>query len=101
MAMSCVGAGLEATPLSRSRATWTMIVSRRGWSDLSLAWLGSLLNRSEPGDGDELRWRRARSNPAVQITGDMDNDRLAQRVVRSEPGLAGESAEPVRAGRWR
>jgi hypothetical protein len=49
----------------------------------SLAWLGSLLDRSEPGDGDgdELRWHRARSNPAVQITGDMDNGRLAQRVV--------------------
>jgi hypothetical protein len=49
----------------------------------SLAWLGSLLDRSEPGDGDgdELRWHRARGNPAVQITGDMDNGRLAQRVV--------------------
>jgi hypothetical protein len=47
----------------------------------SLAWLGSLLDRSEPGDDDELRWHRARSNPAVQITGDMDDDRLAQRLV--------------------
>ena len=47
----------------------------------SLAWLGSLLDQSEPGDGDELRWHRARSNPAVQITGDMDDDRLAQRLV--------------------
>ncbi len=47
----------------------------------SLAWLGSLLDQSEPGDGDQLRWRRARSNPAVQITGDMDDDRLAQRLV--------------------
>ncbi len=47
----------------------------------SLAWLGSLLDQSEPSDGDELRWHRARSNPAVQITGDMDDDRLAQRLV--------------------
>jgi hypothetical protein len=47
----------------------------------SLAWLGSLLDQSEPGDRDELRWHRARSNPAVQITGDMDDERLAQRVV--------------------
>jgi hypothetical protein len=48
----------------------------------SLAWLGSLLHQSsEPSDGEELHWRRARSNPAVQITGDMDDDRLAQRIV--------------------
>jgi hypothetical protein len=47
----------------------------------SLAWLGSLLDRSEPSDGDELRWQRARSNPAVQITGDMDVDGLTQRLV--------------------
>jgi hypothetical protein len=47
----------------------------------SLAWLASLLDRSEPGEGDQLRWHRARSNPAVQITGDMDDDRLAQKLV--------------------
>jgi len=47
----------------------------------SLAWLGSLLDQSEPSDGDQLRRRRARSNPAVQIAGDMDDDRLAQRLV--------------------
>jgi hypothetical protein len=47
----------------------------------SLAWLGSLLDQSGPSDGEELRWHRARSNPAVQITGDMDDDRLAQRLV--------------------
>jgi len=48
----------------------------------SLAWLGSLLHQSsEPSDDDQLRWRRARSNPAIQITGDMDDDRLAQRIV--------------------
>jgi hypothetical protein len=47
----------------------------------SLAWLGSLLDQSEPSDEDQLRWHRARSNPAVQITGDMDDGRLAQRIV--------------------
>ena len=47
----------------------------------NLAWLESLLDQSEPSDGDDLRWRRARSSPAVQITGDMDDDRLAQRIV--------------------
>jgi hypothetical protein len=48
----------------------------------SLAWLGSLLDQSsKPSDEDQLRWHRARSNPAVQITGDMDDDRLAQRLV--------------------
>jgi hypothetical protein len=48
----------------------------------SLAWLGSLLHQSsEPSDDDQLRWRRARSKPAVQITGDMDDGRLAQRIV--------------------
>ncbi len=47
----------------------------------SLAWLGSVLDQSEPSDGDQLRWHRARSNPAVQIRGEMDDDRLAQRLV--------------------
>jgi hypothetical protein len=48
----------------------------------SLAWLGSLLDQSGPSDGEELlRWQRARSNPAVQITGDMDDETLAQRLV--------------------
>jgi hypothetical protein len=47
----------------------------------SLAWLGSLLDQSEPGDEEQLRWHRARSNPAVQITGEMDDERLAQRLV--------------------
>jgi hypothetical protein len=48
----------------------------------SLAWLGSLLDQSsEPSDEDQLRWHRARNNPAAQITGDMDDDRLAQRLV--------------------
>jgi hypothetical protein len=47
----------------------------------SLAWLESLLDQSEPSDDDELRWRRARSSPAVQITGEMDDQRLAQRMV--------------------
>jgi hypothetical protein len=47
----------------------------------SLAWLGSLLDQSQPGDEDQLRWHRARSNAAVQISGDMDDERLARRLV--------------------
>jgi hypothetical protein len=47
----------------------------------SLAWLGSMLDQSEPSDGDQLCWHRARSNAAVQISGDMDDERLAQRLV--------------------
>jgi hypothetical protein len=46
-----------------------------------LAWLESLLDQSEASDDDELRWHRARSSPAVQITGPLDDDRLAQRIV--------------------
>ncbi|HEV3048365.1 MAG TPA: hypothetical protein VGY13_13515 [Solirubrobacteraceae bacterium] len=46
----------------------------------SLAWLGGLLDQSQPSD-DQLRRHRARSNAAVRITGDMDDERLAQRLV--------------------
>jgi hypothetical protein len=60
---------------------YTEVVDRHVELAGSLAWLGSLLDRSEPSDEDQLRRHRARSNPAVQITGDMDNDRLAQRLV--------------------
>jgi hypothetical protein len=47
----------------------------------SLAWLGSLLEQSEPSNEDPLRWQMARSNPAVRIAGDMDDDVVAQRLV--------------------
>jgi hypothetical protein len=57
------------------------VVDRHVELAASLAWLGSLLDQSQPNDGDQLRWQRARSNPAVQVTGDMDDDRLAQRLV--------------------
>ena len=60
----------------------------------SLAWLGSLLDRSsEPSDEDQLRRHRARSNPAVQITGDMDDDRLAQRLVSITQLAEGKALE--------
>ncbi len=42
--------------------------------------LGSLLDYSEH-RGEQRRWRRSRSSPAVQIGGDVDDDRLAQLVV--------------------
>jgi hypothetical protein len=47
----------------------------------SVAWLGSLLDQSEPIDRDRQRRQRARSSPAVQITGDLDDDLLTQRIV--------------------
>jgi hypothetical protein len=46
-----------------------------------IAWLGSLLDQSEPIDRDQRRRQRARSSPAVQITGDLDDDLLTQRIV--------------------
>jgi len=45
-----------------------------------LAWLGSLLEHSDPSE-DRLRRHMARSNAAVRVTGGMDDDRLAQRLV--------------------
>jgi hypothetical protein len=47
----------------------------------SLAWLESLLDRSEPSDEDQMRQYRARSSAAVQLAGEMDDDLLAQRLV--------------------
>jgi hypothetical protein len=46
-----------------------------------IAWLGSLLDQAEPVDRDEMRRQRARSSPAVQITGNLDDDLLTQRLV--------------------
>jgi hypothetical protein len=45
-----------------------------------LAWLGSLLEHSDPSE-DRLHRHMARSNPAVRVTGGMDDERLAQRLV--------------------
>jgi hypothetical protein len=64
-----------------SADAYAEVVDRHVELASGLAWLGSLLEQSEPSDGGQLRWHRARSNPAVQITGDMDDDRLAQRIV--------------------
>jgi hypothetical protein len=64
-----------------SADAYAEVVDRHVELASGLAWLGSLLDQSEPSDGDQLRWHRARSNPAVQITGDMDDERLAQRIV--------------------
>jgi hypothetical protein len=64
-----------------SADAYAEVVDRHVELASGLAWLGSLLDQSEPSAGDELRWHRARSNPAIQITGEMDDDRLAQRIV--------------------
>jgi hypothetical protein len=64
-----------------SADAYAEVVDRHVELASGLAWLGSLLDRSEPSNGDQLRRHKARSNPAVQVTGDMDDDRLAQRIV--------------------
>src|SRR5579862_1467656 len=45
-----------------------------------LAWLGSLLDTLDP-TGDDPRQRVSRSHPAVQITGVIDDEQLADRLV--------------------
>jgi hypothetical protein len=64
-----------------SADAYAEVVDRHVELASGLAWLGSLLDQSEPSIEDQLRWHRARSNPAIQITGDMDDERLAERIV--------------------
>ncbi len=45
-----------------------------------LAWLGSLLDSSES-TNDFVKRRRSASSPAIQIEGEVDDDRLADRLV--------------------
>ena len=45
-----------------------------------IAWLGSLLDHFEPPE-DRRRRRQGRSHPAFEIEGELDDDRLADRVV--------------------
>ena len=45
-----------------------------------VAWLGSLLDSSDSA-ADSVRRRRSRSSPAIQIEGDVDDDRLTDRLV--------------------
>jgi hypothetical protein len=46
-----------------------------------LAWLNSLLEESDPTTVDPPRRQRARSHPAVLITGQLDDDALTRRLV--------------------
>jgi hypothetical protein len=45
-----------------------------------LAWLGSLLDNLDPAENDPQQ-RVSRSHPAVQVTGAIDDEQLAQRLV--------------------
>jgi hypothetical protein len=45
-----------------------------------LAWLGSLLDNLEPAE-DDPQQRVSRGHPAVQVTGAIDDEQLAQRLV--------------------
>ncbi len=46
-----------------------------------LAWLNSLLEESEPTTVEPLRRHAARSHPAILITGELDDETLARRLV--------------------
>ena len=46
-----------------------------------LAWLNSLLENSDPSNVDGLRRQRARSHPAVLITGQLDDEAITSRLV--------------------
>jgi hypothetical protein len=46
-----------------------------------IAWLGSLLDQFEPINDDRQRQRMSQNSPAVQIVGEIDDDRLVDRVV--------------------
>jgi hypothetical protein len=46
-----------------------------------VAWLGNLLDQFEPIDEDRGRRRLSRSSPAVQMAGEIDDERLADRLV--------------------
>jgi len=56
------------------------IVDRHVELASDVAWLGSLLDSTDPTD-DHVRRRRAASSPAIQITGVVDDDGLTDRIV--------------------
>lgn len=46
-----------------------------------IAWLGSLLDYSEPIGDDIGRRRKGRGSAAVQITGEINDEQLAERLI--------------------
>jgi hypothetical protein len=56
------------------------IVDRHVELASDMAWLGSLLDTLDP-DEDDPRRRASRTHPAVQVTGLVDDDQLADRIV--------------------
>jgi hypothetical protein len=46
-----------------------------------VAWLGSLLDYSEPADDDSGRRRKVRNSAAVQVSGEIDDEQLAERLI--------------------
>lgn len=56
------------------------IVDRHVELASDVAWLGSLLDSTDP-TGDPVRRRRGAASPAIQIEGDIDDDRLTDRIV--------------------
>jgi hypothetical protein len=61
-------------------AVYAEVIDRHVELAGDLAWLGSLLDTSNPPD-DARRVKRARSNPALQIEADRDIHWLADRIV--------------------
>ena len=56
------------------------IIDRHVELATDVAWLGSLLDSSDP-SGDSVRRRRGRNSPAIQIEGEVDDDQLTDRIV--------------------
>ena len=56
------------------------IIDRHVELATDVAWLGSLLDSSDP-TGDSITRRRSASSPAIQIEGNLDDDTLTDRIV--------------------
>ena len=63
-----------------SADAYAEIIDRHVELASDVAWLGSLLDSSEPTD-DHVRRRRGASSPAVQIEGQVDDETLTNRIV--------------------
>jgi hypothetical protein len=61
--------------------TYAEIIDRHVELATDIAWLGSALDSSEPA-GDLARRRRSAGSPAIQIEGEVDDERLTNMIVR-------------------
>jgi hypothetical protein len=63
-----------------SANAYAEIIDRHVELASDIAWLGSLLDSRDP-TADPVKRRRGRASPAIQIEGDIDDDRLTDRIV--------------------